>query len=141
MKGVKQLGFRLSLFRVAQAQAEPNMNIIDSLLKSKCFLSRRGAENPSPEPFVGRHHKVYPGVGADIVMESLHSLTRIGQFLNECDRLFYKRDVKNILLPPPEAQFWCAASSPLSDRSELESCVLPYGLGFCFAPSQQLHVY
>jgi len=91
VKGVKQLGFRLSLFRVAQAQAEPNMNIIDSLLKSKCFLSRRGAENPSPEPFVGRHHKVYPGVGADIVMESLHSLTRIGQFLNECDRLFYKR--------------------------------------------------
>src|SRR6266404_7630736 len=27
-------------------------------------------------------------------------------------------DVKNILLPPPEARLWFAASSPLSDRSD-----------------------
>jgi len=29
-----------------------------------------------------------------------------------------RRDVKNILLPPPEARLWFAASSPLSDRSD-----------------------
>ena len=39
-------------------------------------------------------------------------------------------DVKNILLPPPEARLWFAASSPLSDRSDAQSCVLPCGLGF-----------
>jgi hypothetical protein len=29
-----------------------------------------------------------------------------------------REDVKNILLPPPEARLWFAASSPLSDRSD-----------------------
>jgi hypothetical protein len=29
-----------------------------------------------------------------------------------------RRDVKNILLPPPEARLWFAASSPWSDRSD-----------------------
>ena len=39
-------------------------------------------------------------------------------------------DVKNILLPPPEARLWFAASSPLSDRSDarvLWSCPVVWG--------------
>ena len=47
----------------------------------------------SPEPFVGWHHKVYPGVGTDIVMESVHQL-HLGQApgrVNECNRLRLRR--------------------------------------------------
>ena len=40
---------------------------------------------------------------------------RLRQFVIACS---IRRDVKNILLPPPEARLWFAASSPLSDRSD-----------------------
>jgi hypothetical protein len=32
----------------------------------------------SPGPLVGSHHQVYPGVGADIVMESITLTTQAG---------------------------------------------------------------
>src|SRR5437016_10726649 len=48
-------------------------------------------------------------------------------------------DVKNILLPPPEARLRFAASSPWSDRSDAR--VLCLALWFCFARSQPLHVH
>ena len=75
VKGVKQLGFRLSLFRVAQAQAEPNMNIIDSLLKSKCFLSRRGAENPLS--FSGRSSASGNGMDGQVHRAQLGAIVRL----------------------------------------------------------------
>ena len=51
-------------------------------------------------------------------------------------------DVKNILLPPPEARVYGSRHPvPCQIGVTLESCVLPCGFGFCFAPSQQLHVH
>src|SRR6266576_3190484 len=38
-------------------------------------------------------------------------------------------DVKNILLPPPEARVWFAASSPLSDRSDARVLCLALWFG------------
>src|SRR2546425_5534702 len=69
----------------------------------------------SPEPWLASATKVCSGVGADIVMESLHSLSG-----RERKRLIYKGECqRTILLPRPEVEKNCLTSSPVNDERRL----------------------